>query len=247
MKNKIIYVGCFVIIATVFIASILAQVKPNQEKLEITVKSSAYVYALGETVPLDIEIKNNTEQDVVLSGTSAESGYLQFFISEDRQGEYKKYSNAGWGNKNTKPKVLKFSDAVTSKATILCNAVPELSHLNADAAKEASTGKIVTTYALPEPGDYYIKAVLIIPNPDNPVKIESEAVQITITEPIGADLEVWNKIKDRSDFAYFLQEGVFSIPENKSTERAKFQQEIEQIISRFPDSLYTGNPSPESR
>jgi hypothetical protein len=70
-------------------------------------------------------------------------------------------------------------------------------------------------------------------------KVESEPIKIVINEPVGEDLEVWNKIKDNGNFAYFIQEDEIRIPSFKPDEREKFSKEFEQIINQYPNSLYT--------
>ena len=64
-------------------------------------------------------------------------------------------------------------------------------------------------------------------------------MKITITEPNGENLDVWNKIKDNGDIGYFLQEGdLIRGRYYTAEERAKFQQEVQQIISEHPNSFY---------
>jgi hypothetical protein len=102
-------------------------------------------------------------------------------------------------------------------------------------------------FRLTEAGDYYFKirytAFLEEGNPKNSINLESEPIKITIEEPKGEDLDVWNKIKDNGNFAYFIQEG--SIPESiyKAEDRAKFQTEVEQILTDYPNSFYAASLS----
>jgi DNA polymerase II large subunit len=49
------------------------------------------------------------------------------------------------------------------------------------------------------------------------------------------DSAVWNKIKDRGDLAYFIQEGKFRT--RKPEEEEKLKQEVEQIINQNPNSI----------
>ena len=85
---------------------------------------------------------------------------------------------------------------------------------------------------------YYLKVWASIIKNEESTTIESEPIKITIEEPADEDLEVWNKIKNNGDFAYFIQEGDIRIPVYKMEERAKFQQEVEQILIDYPNSFY---------
>ena len=236
MKNKIIFPNLLLVLLGVsfYIFSAYAQSSPANlsSSLKVNVKSPKSAYILGEVVPFNIELRNEGLSDIHLSGTDAQSGYLKILISNS-QAEFKEYTNSAWGNKKQPKKVLEPGQAVMSQATVLSNAKPEISHLNANAAERASKGKIMTGYAFPEAGVYYIKAVLIIPG-ENLIKIESDPISITINQPVGEDLEVWNKVKNRSDIAYFIQENQFYAPNDEAKEN--FLQEVRQIIENNPNS-----------
>lgn len=240
MKNKIIFSSFFFVLLSIslYIFSAYAQNDsielPNS--LKVSVKSQKSVYILGEVVFLDIELRNEGASDIRLHGFDAQSGYLTLLIS-DSQGDFKEYTNAAWGNNKSKPKTLKAGQTVMSQATVLANAITEVSHLNIDAAKRASEGKIKTNYAFPKAGVYNIKAVLSVPS-ESSIKIQSTSIQITVNEPVDEDLEVWNKIKNRSDIAYFIQENQ-SIADNNE-EKEKFLQEVKQIREDYLNSQLAG-------
>ncbi len=67
-------------------------------------------------------------------------------------------------------------------------------------------------------------------------KIESPPVQIVISEPIGDDLKVWNKITDNGEIAYFIQYNEFR-GKIKPDEREKLLNEVEQLVSNNPNSF----------
>ena len=69
-------------------------------------------------------------------------------------------------------------------------------------------------------------------------ELESDPITLLIQEPVGEDLEVWNRIKNSGEIAYFIQEGDIAIPGYKKEEREKLRLEIEQIINDYPDSFY---------
>lgn len=234
MKNKIIFSNLLLALLGLsfyFFSAYAQSISVDlSNSLKVNIKSPKSVYILGEVIPINVELRNEGSSDISLNGTDAQSGYLKVLISNSPN-DFKEYTNAAWGNKKQPRKTLRAGQRVQSQATVLVNVVPEVSHLNEDAAKRESKGKIMTGYAFPKAGVYFIKTVLHIPG-ENPIILESDSIQIMVNEPVGEDLEVWNKIKDRADIAYFLQESQ-SIAHNYE-EREKFAQEVEQIAKKHP-------------
>ena len=128
--------------------------------------------------------------------------------------------------------ILKAGQVVSSKSGILWNFSPIERSTN---WKEMGNTHILDYYAFPKPGLYYLKAVLGVPSNENPIKVESKPIKIRINEPVGEDLEVWNKIKDKQEIGYFIQEGYFRTFNSLETENLK--REIEQIALKHPSSL----------
>lgn len=240
MKSKRIY---FLLIVFTLVISAIAQINNKQNfsngNLNIKITSSKDSYSIGELVHFSLQIANISNSEVFLKGIDVESHYAKIFISKNKTA-YQEY-------KSPKPVIkskgtfLRSGEIAQSTSTILYNIKPKTVGLSYDAAKEVSNGKILTDYAFPEAGEYYIKAVLYIPNKEGNKQIESEPVKITIEEPQGEDLEVWNKIKDSGDFAYFIQEGDMRILPYKPEERAKFQEEVEDILNKYSNSFYASS------
>lgn len=76
------------------------------------------------------------------------------------------------------------------EATILWNGKIDVSGLNELAAKEKLKGKITTEYALPTPGVYFLKGLPYFG--ENGTPIESDPIQILVSEPVGDDLKIWS-------------------------------------------------------
>lgn len=239
IKGKYMFFGSITLCGLIAF-SLLAQTKiESTNNLTVEIKQLKSSYILGEIVSLDVEIKNQSEFDTYLFGTDVESGYLQILISQDGY-TFKKYSNGPWGNKDKRGKVIKPSEIIKSTATVLSNVLPGTSGLSDSAILRFKDKQIMTVYAFPKPGDYYLKAVLGIPSEDGNREFESKPIKITITKPIGEDLQVWNLIKNRGDFAHFIQNG--QLVDFKSPEKqAKFQQEVEEILNTYPNSFYASS------
>jgi hypothetical protein len=226
------------LVIAVLVASIIsiAQVKDRSD-IEVETKFGKTRYALGEPIDLQFTVKNISNKNIDLKGFDLKSQYLNLLISSNGN-EYLAYGYSGVVKK-TNGITLKSGESVNSASLVLCNRKPEVVGLSKGASDSIKKGKILTDYVFFEIGEYYLKTVLSIPNEDGNLKIESKPIKITITEPEGKDLEVWNKIKENGNFAYFIQEGDMLIPSYKPEERAKFQSEIEQILTDYPNSLYT--------
>lgn len=224
MKRKMTCFSTLVVFTTApYILSGYAQnnLVKSSNRAQVAISSLRTSYVLGEVVALRAEITNAGDADLILPGTDANSGYLKFWVA-DSTGKYEEYSNSG-GNVKKAPKTLKAGQTVASQVTVLANAKQETAHLSEFYVKKATENKITTSYAFPKAGVYYVKTVLMLSS-ERQITVESDPVQITIEEPVGDDLLVWKGIKDRFDFAYFIQEG--QAVDRNDEEKEKFLQEV---------------------
>lgn len=217
------------------------QEKENQlQNLDFAVEPSKNAYLTGEAVNLTFRLKNEGHERVVLPNKlNTEDGHLSVYISEDGK-NFKKYSNSAWGRVDAARGniEIKPGESIETTADILWNDKPRVSHLNPDAAKSVTEGKILTDYVFPQAGTYFIKSIYSVYYFEGRLKlakIESEPVRITIEKPAGDDLTVWNKIKNRTDIAQFIQQGEFSFSDFE--EQEKLEQEFEQIYNQYPESI----------
>jgi len=219
----------------------LASLAAYPDKIEATSKivslkisSDRTNYKLGEVVKLSIELKNESENNLVIHDVfGVGDGSVRVFISSDGK-TYPEYS-PGWGQMDfaSTNTIIKPNESIVSSADVLWHSKPNAIKGESDAVvKEVAKKTLLTDYAFPEAGIYFIKATYTYNE-----SLESEPIQITMTEPVGEDLEVWNKIKNRGEFAFFIQNDYFQI-DYKPEERAKFQKEIENILIDHPTSLY---------
>lgn len=213
-------------------------------QLELIVRSDQTSYILGELLQFEFEIKNNSQKEIVIvNGLRHLDGYLSVWISKDGR-IFEKYDHRKWGTGDSmRITTLKPNESTINKAWVFYNSKPRFSDsVTPEIAQRESAGRILTDYAFPESGVYLLKASysIYLAGESEAVRIESSPVTINITEPTGDDLRAWNKIKDKGDIAYFMQEGDFLIPSYKSEERAKLQVEIEGILAEHPNSIYAG-------
>lgn len=243
MKSKILLCISGAVILSAIIASWVKNIeasKPFEDVPPITLRvtSEKEQYVLGETVRLRFELANESYEPMRLPyQPNVMTGYLKIWIASEKL-EFNQYDNSSWGIFEGSGVTILPGKIVSSEASIIWNRRPPTSHLNASAARLATKGRITTDYAFPEAGVYYIKAVASIPDKNSPgslTKVGSQPIQITVVEPVGDDLKVWNKIKDNGDIAYFLQQG--TTPTFEDEKAKKLIDQVEQIVQGHPNSL----------
>ncbi|HMJ08383.1 MAG TPA: hypothetical protein VK468_05225, partial [Pyrinomonadaceae bacterium] len=229
-SNIIVSIVLSIVCSSIYIFANHAREQPSEvaTSVKVNLASTKSTYMLGETVPIDVEVQNIGDADIQLSGVSPQSGFVKILISNGRDG-FLQYTNGAWGNAFTSAKTISRGQTVSSRASILLNALMETRHLNDTAGRELTKDKIPSSYAFPSEGVYYLKAALLV----GKNQVESSPIQITVTKPIGQDLEVWNKIKNRPDVAFLMQEGQLTSDDKK----ADFLAEVDEIIETYPDSL----------
>lgn len=239
MKNKrkkAILTGVLMVMLSVVSWSIIGFTQNKTEMLGLSfkAKSNKTNFVLGEAVKIDFAFLNQRETSVLVPNQGVETGGLKILIS-DNNTDYKEYFGYGWGRKRGKAIALASGQIQNYEVTILWNGKPNVSHLNEEAGNQVLKGKITTEYALPKPGVYFIKGLSYVG--ENATPIESESVQITIGEPVGDDLVVWNQIKGNREIALLMQVGEFDT--GKDEEKAKLVRQVEQILEQYPNSVYS--------
>lgn len=233
--------GIFIIVGILFLCCVVglsySKYVESSNKIYLKINFPKSTYKLGEIASLGIEITNKHSEVIYLSGEAIDT--MKIKISAGSNNDFKDYYGNSRnflvdGDYHIK---INPNETINRQQAILWNFKPDVSGLNSDAAKPVLEGRISTDYAFSEAGTYFVKAVLILKS-EEPIVIESESIKITIEEPVGKDLEVWNKIKNNGNYAYFIQEGDIRISAYKTEERAKFQQEVEEIINQYPNSFY---------
>ena len=202
-------------------------------KILVGIRPSKLRYTIGEVVKFDIEVENRGNSDVKIRSIDVRSGFLQLFLAKNNQ-NFRKYSHSAWNGGGQKRISLEPGRSLQSKGDIYWNFKPKTSHLNKLAAEEIEKGRILSDYAFDEPGVYQIKAVMILPEYDG-LRIESPPIDIVIDEATGSDLEVWNRIRNNGDFAYFIQQGEMRGSNQSSSD--DLVSVLRSISSSFPESL----------
>jgi hypothetical protein len=203
------------------------QVK-SSPKLRLSISFPKEIYKLGEPISPVFELANNGNDTItVWDSFNVASSSIQVLATQNDKTKPIEFGNSKWGTVDCICRIFIAPNQMVKSTTGI---------LWYDDTKG------LPAFRVTESGDYYFKirymAFLEEGNPKNSINLESEPIKITIEEPKGEDLEVWNLIKNNGNFAYFIQEG--NIPESiyQPEERAKFQAEVEQILTDYPNSFY---------
>ncbi|MGI9054513.1 MAG: hypothetical protein ACR2F2_01790 [Pyrinomonadaceae bacterium] len=197
----------------------------NESGLILKLDSPKNIYKLGETIDFSFELENKTNEAVTLLdlfGTG--TGFLHVEASKNGN-EFIGCDDPRWGIMDVGAKTyINPNESVKSKSDVLWTLKTQ----------------DIAGFRFDEAGVYYIKAnyTAHIEGKNSPINTESLPIQITIEEPVGDDLKVWNIIKENGEFAYFIQKGHIHIPSYKAEERARFLREVEQILNDYPNTFY---------
>lgn len=220
-------------------SKVFASFNQSSNPLRLDVVADKESYLLGEPINLKFKILNQSERQISLyPGSTVWDGYIDVFLAY--QGEdFKRYRGPEWGLRDVYYKenlLLNPGETFESDATMLCNPVLQTSHLNEVAAQRARTREnlVQGNYVLSRPGFYFVKAILL--DPKTREVVESTPIRIVAEMPQGDDLEVWNKIKSRRDYAYFIQTGSLGGSTEEATK--KVVEQLERIVRLHPTSKY---------
>lgn len=220
-------------------SEIFASFNQSSNSLRLDVVTDKESYLVGELINLKFKILNQSERQISLyPGSTVWDGYIGVFLAY--QGEdFKRYRGPEWGLRDVYYKenlLLNPGESFESDATMLCNPILQTGHLNEVAAQRAREREnlVQGNYVLSRPGFYFVKAILRDPKTRDIV--ESTPIRIVAEMPQGDDLEVWNKIRGRRDYAYFIQTGSLGVPTDESTK--KVAEQLEGIVRIHPTSKY---------
>jgi len=206
------------------------------ESLTLELKADRDAYLPGEVVALKIRATNKTAGPVLLhAGADVWSGRVKVLVSH-AGGNYLEYFGPGWGLRETlarRTNTLQPGQFAESEATVLYNNTVETSHLSEEHARRIAGNRIRSGYAFPTPGVYSIKAVMFDAGYDK--SIESAPLQIVIQAPVGADAEVWDRIRNDAGLGYFIQSGssLYGIDDHRT---AAMLTTLEGLAARHPES-----------
>lgn len=222
---SIIFIGMLIL----GISTLAAVHSRPEERLELTITSTKDVYLLGETLSFSFELRNNDKNKLVLLDEfGIRTGTLRVVVSENER-DFVGFADPGWGFLDTTQKT----------------------HMSPNSSKGASGAVLwirdkdnAPRFRLNEAGIYYFRALYTarIEGEKDAVNLRSKVIKVTVVEPQGDDLDVWNIIKDKGQIAYFLKEG--DVPPDlqfdvqKST---RFLEEVQQIIDKHPKSFYSNH------
>lgn len=182
--------------------------------LQITLSTPKKSYVIGEPVPLEVVAKN-TSQEVIKTYDIIDHSYAScpefgIYIAREDEG-FRSYTPGDCIQADIAPRRvfdLKPNDTVDYQLRILyANAPP-------------------SNLAFPRPGAYRI-------NVEHPQLrgVKSNTIDIRVTEPEGADAEIWGEIQSQK-FLYFLHWGGIAKKDADVAMRAA------ELLKSYPESSY---------
>lgn len=223
--RKVIFVLYGGILFTLIAGFAYMQTNAGQQ-LKLSLRTDKDTYKFGEPVRFVFGLRNDSNSPIsLLDAFGTGTGNLHVEISADGK-KFVGFDNPQWGIVDCFCKTLiEPNKSVDASGQVLW----------------VWAKQDVPAFRLTKPGDYYLRAryTAYVDGIQESKKIESEPIMITIEGSIGDDLEVWNKIKDKGDFAYFISEGDVQIPSYKPEQREEFLQEVNGIMTDHPNSFYS--------
>ena len=237
MKSNKIYQALslgFIALALMFVCG-HANAQSSIENVSLSLTAEKDSYALGEVVDLRFHVKNLSEKSLEIAKPNVGGGNLKLYISEDGN-NFREYVGPNWGiaGNAIRPTVkLESESTYEVKATMLYNHRVPTEHLTELYAERIRRERIDSEFALPNPGRYFLKAVFT----DAKTRVESEPYALDISEPIGLDAAVWEKMKNDGAFAYFLHTGEVTYQAD-SAAAGEFVEKLRQISRDYPDTTF---------
>ena len=218
-----------ILVAVLFFFGLVEMGKAHEQQaldLQLSLKSEKTTYFLGQPIPLLIELDNLSGNAIILPDTfDPVYGSLKISVHDDDRNVDFEYMNPNWG-------ILEPSGLVRIGANEkLENRVQLLSRVKADKSP-AYFFQSEGTYDLT--ASYQIQLTGGVAN-----EVESQPIKVKLVKPVGENLKVWEKIKDNAEIGYFMQWSDFTIPFYRDKDRLRLQDEVEQLIRTYPDSLYS--------
>ena len=155
----IIFIG----LSFAFFADKARCVSASSSIVRLKIASDRHEYYLGEIISIETMFTNNSSKPIYVGGDSKNGTVIKIAFNEDKN--YKTYSPPGPSytlDGINIPETVAPHKTRTWKEKILWNSKPDVSPLNADAVKPYTDGRILTDYAMPEAGNYFVKFCAMI-------------------------------------------------------------------------------------
>lgn len=231
-------------IAAALLLSLFASVPSFQPErdgaipVSLIVETDSRDIVQGEPFEFVVKLQNDTKEAVnVRANVHPHGGDLKFYVSSDGE-NYKRFVSPGIRSMEGGRSLLKLDtgDSVGGPVKLFWNDKPKLTNLAPSAVDKISRDRILTSFVFPEPGKYFVRAELfnVAINGGAGVTLTSKAVEVRVSQPSGEDLLVWEKIKDRPDIAFFLQEGWFR--KVSASDRNLLEDELASLVVTYPSS-----------
>lgn len=213
------------------------EIAKSISEVEVTVTISKGEFRLGEMVPVDIGVENTTSAPVEVGRNPC------IKVTSKKDNAYKLYApprDLFTLDGLEIPLTLKPKEMHLAHESILWNHAPQVSHLNEDAASSEIKDRILSEYVFTESGEYLMKGCMAVHSNKSWKVVDSDPIEVTITDPVDEDLEAWKLLRQNAHIGYFMQVGDVPITFlYKTEERESLLMEINSILEKYPNSLYS--------
>lgn len=214
-----------------------ASAKPKFVSLKVS--SERNTYALGDIVKIKTSIRNNTSK-VMMFGSDVKNGSaVQIAFGDEKN--YKPYYGA---NRRFMLDGLNIDFIIQPRSTLredkdlFWRQPSNVFNLGPTPGEPYLYGRVANNLAFPWAGKYFVRLISHVEIDGVSADFESTPIEITVTEPGGEDVAVWEQIRANSDIAYFIQ---YSEPASRSydrLEREYLEQRIQKLIAENPIGIY---------
>ncbi len=226
------------LICLVVMGSLLAvwqertKARQTNDPVALSLRSEKLEYNLGEVVELSFQVENRSDHPLEIEKPSVLTGNVKLFVSSDGT-TYVEYVGPNWGRLDSLERNIKLppGQSVPVNASVLFNHPVPHEHLTELYSKKIKRERLNSEFAFTDAGRYWLKAVYEA----GKIAIESEPVTVDLSEPVGAEGSVWDRIKSDGAYAYFLQTGdVKYYPGSEAAD--KFRDDVRRLSNENPNS-----------
>lgn len=240
MKVSILPLVVLILLVAVLLQPDGQLIEASSNIVSLKVASEKKEYYLGEVVSVETRLTNNTSKPLYIHGDSRNGTVIKIAFNQDST--YRMYSPPSLGftlDGVNVPDTVAPHKTLARNKNILWNDKPDVSHLNADAARPIVEGRILTDYAMPEAGTYFVKFCAIIEVNGKMTTFESKPIEIIVKSPEGADRPIWKEIKENGNLGRFLQTSEFPRRTYRWVdEQNEFEGKIRELIHANPNGIY---------
>lgn len=206
--------------------------------IAIELSTDKKTYSLGEVVNFRAKFINKTSRSVSINPDTQKMIKIAYSVNSDFKNYFPPSLSFVDDGVWFVPPILPNKELVWD-GRILWNRKTDLSDLDGPIAVSYKTANISSDYALPLPGQFFLKATANIQIDGKSKTFESAPVEISVRAPEAADVTIWEVIKLDSGIGYFIQTSEYPYGISRDVDRQnQFVDKLQSLIDRNPAGIY---------